>query len=185
MVRESLGSSPTVGGPCNVLPACLSLPLNNIPRLLRHLCGLFISAPKRKGQDCGHTALPALTACDVLPASHPGEVGTPRPKKQDPTSHKGALFYKSRSGRGFYTCKTTCKKQRLCSGKKSLCAVTLRARVRGHRGCRAGSPPLHQTGVWVGKNMEATDVCSTGARALLCSSGRSCLGPEGPTRCPH
>lgn len=100
----------------------------------------------------------------------------PNPKIRTCKSQR-SFIYKSRSGRRFHTCKTTCKKQMPCSGEKSLCSVASRAEVHGHSDHRAGWPPLHQAGVWVGADVEATDVCSAGASNLLCSSGHPCLGP--------
>lgn len=96
-----------------------------------------------------------FTACDVTPASDPVEEGTPLPNPKIRT-HKSQrnFIYKSRSGRRFHTCKTTCKKQRPCSGEKSLCSGALRAEVHGHSDHRAGWPPLHQAGVWVGADSD-------------------------------
>lgn len=151
--------------------------LNNNSHLLPKLCGLFISTPgERRPRAWPHWA-PNL----VTPASDPVEEGTSHSQTPKIRTHKSqrSFIYKSRSGRRFHTCKTTCKKQKPCSGEKSLCSVALRAKVHGHGDLTVGwdGPPLHQAGVWVGVDMEATDVCSTGVSDLLCSSGHPCLSP--------
>lgn len=102
---------------------------------------------------------------------------TPQNPKTRTRKSQRSFIYKSRSGCRSHTCKTTCKKQRPCSGEKSLCSGASRAEVHGHGDRRAGWPPLHQAGVWVGADSEATDVCSVEASHLLYSSGHPCLGP--------
>lgn len=110
--------------------------LNNNSHLLPNLCGLFISTPGERRPRAWPYCVPNL----VTPASDPGEEGTSHPQTPKIRTHKSqrSFIYKSRSGRRFHTCKTTCKKQKPCSGEKSLCSVASRAKVHGHGDRRAG-----------------------------------------------